>query len=224
MFPIKDQPSSGIFPIITIIIIFVTTIVFGIELLSPNTENLIYQFALVPSSVNFLKFSTLTPFLTSIFLHGGFMHIIFNMWFLWIYGDNVEAALGKIRFILFYLSGGIIAGIIQYFFLIGDSVPILGASGAIAAVLGFYFVKFPRNTVKTIIPLFLVITTVNLPSRIVLFSWFLTQILSGTSSLAIQTQANSGIAWWAHIGGFIYGIIIGIIFKQSIKTAATGNE
>jgi len=132
--PIKDNDSSGKFPAITIGIILLTIVVFGVEFFSNNLEALIYQFALVPTLIDFSKISSLTTFISSIFLHAGFMHLLFNMWFLGIFGDNVEAVLGKIKFILFYISGGIVAGLTQYLFLKGESVPILGASGAIAAI------------------------------------------------------------------------------------------
>lgn len=220
MIPIKDNNSSGISPVVTVWVIVITVIVFGVEFFSSDLESLIFQFALVPTSVDFSKISSLLTFVSSIFLHAGFMHLFFNMWFLSIFGDNVEAALGRIKFILFYLSGGIVAGLAQYFFLTGETIPILGASGAIAAVLGFYLVKFPHHTVKTFIPYFRAVTTIDLPSQIVLGIWFLTQILNGTASLAIQTAASSGVAWWAHIGGFVYGLIIGkislIITRKSI--------
>lgn len=211
MIPIKDNNSSGIFPTVTIGIIVVTVFVFGIEFFSNDLESLILKFALVPTSINFLNFSTLFTFVSSVFLHAGFMHLLFNMWFLGIFGDNVEAALGKVKFILFYLSGGIVAGLAQYIFLTGESIPILGASGAIAAVLGFYLIKYPHHTVKTFVPYFRGATTIDLPSQIVLGLWFLTQILNGTASLAIQTAASSGVAWWAHIGGFVYGLLVGKI-------------
>lgn len=209
MIPIKDNNSSGIFPVATIGIIVITVFVFGIEFFSNDLESLIFRFALVPTSINFLNISTLTTFLSSIFLHAGFMHLLFNMWFLGIFGDNVEAALGKIKFVLFYLSGGIIAGLAQYIFLTKESIPILGASGAIAAVLGFYLIKYPHRTVKTFVPYFRAVITIDLPSQVVLGLWFFAQILNGTASLAVQTAASSGVAWWAHIGGFVYGLLIG---------------
>lgn len=189
MIPIKDNNSSGIFPAVTIGIIAITIFVFGIEFFSNDLESLIFKFALVPTAVDFSNFSTLFTFVSSVFLHAGFMHLLFNMWFLGIFGNNVEAALGKIKFTLFYLSGGIVAGLAQYVFLTGESIPILGASGAIAAVLGFYLIKYPHHTVKTFVPYFRAVTTIDLPSQIVLGFWFLTQILNGTASLAIQTAA-----------------------------------
>lgn len=218
MIPIKDYQSSGVFPIITIAVVFVTAIVFLMELFSIDIEKFIYEWSLVPSRIDFGDFSSLYPFLTSIFLHAGFMHIISNMWFLMIFGDNVEAALGKVRYLFFYLSGGILASLVQYSFISNESIPVLGASGAVAAVLGFYFVRFPHHTVKTLFPYFLRPVIIDLPSQFILGFWFFMQFLNGTASFAVQTAASGGVAWWAHIGGFLYGVLTAkFIFKKNIQ-------
>jgi len=211
MFPIRDTNLPDKIPVGTICIIVLTVLVFVIQFFSNNLEILIRTFAIVPTSLDFSNISSLFPLITSIFLHGGFIHIISNMWFLGVFGNNVEATLGRLPFVLFYLFGGILAGLAQYIFMRSETIPILGASGAIAAILGFYLIRFPHHTIKTFIPLFSTGTTVDMPSQIVLGIWFVTQIFNGLASLAIHTTATLGVAWWAHIGGFTYGIIIGKI-------------
>ena len=213
MFPLKDHEPSGIFPLFTILIIIACGIVLGLQMTSGNPETFTYKWSLVPTQINFLEFSTLIAFITSMFLHGGLFHFLSNMWFLWIFGDNVEASLGKLGFMLFYITGGVIAGLVQYFFLIGQNVPILGASGAIAAVLGFYLINFPNSRVETLIA-YPFITITELPSKLILSLWFLTQIFNGSVSI-VDSAAATGVAWWAHIGGFAFGCIVGIIFKSN---------
>jgi len=213
MIPIKDYQSSGVFPVITITVIIITAAVFLMELFSPDIEKFIYSWSLVPNRINFKDIASLYSFITSIFLHAGFVHIISNMWFLAIFGDNVEGALGKMKYLFFYLTGGVFAGLVQYFFMAGASIPSLGASGAVAAVLGFYFVRFPHHTVKTLVPFFYLVI-LDLPSQFILGYWFLMQFLNGAASLAVQTAVTGGVAWWAHIGGFLYGVFMArFIFK-----------
>lgn len=218
MFPIKDDRSSGIFPLINILIIAVAAIVLLVEFASPNLDVLLSVWALVPAKINFVNPQTLYPFVTAMFLHGGFMHFFSNMWFLWIFGDNVEGALGKAGYLLFYIFGGLIAGVTQYMLMIGQDVPILGASGAIAAVLGFYLIVFPYNSIRTLVFLFATINVINLPSKVVLVLWFVTQLFNGTASLA-NTASSGGVAWWAHVGGFVFGVAIGTLFKFFSKKA-----
>ena len=167
MLPIKDYPSSGVFPLVTILFISFTVFIFGVEFLSPDLVAFINTYALVPENINFSEPITLGVLVSSMFVHAGLMHLISNMWFLGIFGDNVEAVLGKLRFVLFYLSGGVVAGLVQYAISRNSDIPILGASGAIAAVLGFYLVMFPHHVIKTVVPLFRVITTMDLPAQII---------------------------------------------------------
>src|SRR4030066_1803777 len=138
MFPIRDSKNLGKFPIINIGIITINLYIFVKELFAPNIELIIAKYALIPANVNFLQTETLTPFITSMFLHAGFLHILSNMWFLWIFGDNVEAALGSVKYLVFYLFCGILASFTQYIFISGSYLPMVGASGAIAGVLGAY--------------------------------------------------------------------------------------
>jgi len=214
MFPIRDHQRAGIVPVATWLLIGITAYVFWLELIAPDTEQFIYQWALIPARVSAAGAASLYPFVISLFLHAGFLHIISNMWFLAVFGDNVEAALGKIRYLLFYLAGGVVAALIQFAFLQGAAIPILGASGAVAAVLGYYFVAFPGHSVTTLVPIFVFFTFMNLPARLVLFLWFLTQLLNGTASLGVASGSTGGVAWWAHIGGFTFGMLVALVFGK----------
>ena len=160
------------------------------------------------------NYLTLLPFITAIFLHGGFLHILSNMWFLYIFGDNVEDALGSIMFLLLFLVAGIAGNLLQYSITPTASVPMLGASGAIAGILGCYYVLFPHAKVRTLIFLFFFVTIVDLAAPIMLGYWFILQLISGAGSLNVSDANQGGIAFFAHIAGFIIGILVGRVFKK----------
>ncbi len=206
MFPIRDHNPSNKFPFINILIIALTSYVFFLEITAPDTETFIRQYALIPSHISFLNPETLKPFIYSIFLHGGWLHILSNMWFLWIFGDNVEAALGHIRYFLFYMLCGLAAGFLQYIIAPTIAVPMLGASGSIAGVLGAYLVLYPDHKIDTIVPLGFFLTQVQIPAFIMLGYWFIIQLFSGIGSLSLSTMG--GVAFWAHVGGFIAGFLL----------------
>lgn len=147
---------------------------------------------------------TIAPFFTCMFLHGGWWHLIGNMWFLWIFGDNVEDTLGSVRFVLFYLLCGLAASTVQYLVQPASVLPTVGASGAIAGVLGAYALLFPGARVLTLVPIFFVLQVIEVPAVVMLGIWFLMQILNG--SVATLGTAAGGVAWWAHIGGFLAGL------------------
>ncbi|TSC63154.1 MAG: Rhomboid family protein [Parcubacteria group bacterium Gr01-1014_106] len=215
MLPIRDHERSERFPFVTIGIIALNAWVFFQELTAPSLERFIEQWALIPALVDFSNLSSLLPFLTSQFLHAGIAHILFNMWYLWIFGDNVESHLGHIRFLLFYLAAGVVAGLVQFFFLVGSPIPMLGASGAVAGVLGAYWVLFPRHRVDTLVPGFF--TTATLPASIVLLFWFIGQLFSGIGSLGVGSAATGGVAWWAHIGGFVFGWLTAQLARRTLR-------
>lgn len=206
MFPLKDNQPTYKFPIITVAFIAANVFVFVVELLAADVEGFIETYALIPSLIDFSQISTLSTFFTSQFLHAGFIHILSNMWFLKIFGNNVEEEFGSLKFLFVYLLAGFAGNLAQYAFSSGSPIPILGASGAVAGVLGAYLVLFPRHSIKTLVPFFGFFTVVNIPASIMLFYWFLTQLFSGVGSIAIAQIG--GVAWWAHIGGFATGYII----------------
>lgn len=209
MLPIKDDIRSRSFPLVTWLLIAVNALVFFFMWgLAPQAqETFVMQFGLVPAALDASRPASLLPFFTHMFLHGGWLHFLGNVWTLYIFGDNVEDRMGSTIFLLFYLVGGLLAAVAQVFFLQNSAIPLVGASGAIAAVMGAYFAYYPRARVLTLVPLFFIGWFVNLPAVIYLGFWFLSQVFSGVMELASGAMAMGGIAWWAHIGGFVFGAI-----------------
>jgi len=220
MIPIRDRNPSGTFPYVTIGIIIINVLIFLYELsLGSGLGEFIMKFGVVPLKVSYYSqvpdltfINTFFPFISSMFLHGGFVHLIGNMWFLWIFGDNIEDKLGHFKFIAFYFLCGIIASSVHVFFNSQSNVPCVGASGAIAGVLGAYMVTFPRARVVTIVPLFVFIQVMELPAIVVLGFWFVIQFFNGAASIT-ASASGAGVAWWAHIGGFAAGVIILYIIR-----------
>jgi membrane associated rhomboid family serine protease len=162
----------------------------------------ISRYAIIPDR---LQYSDLV---TSMFLHGGWMHLIGNMWFLWIYGDNVEDVLGHTKFLIFYLLCGIAAALLHAVLNSYSRVPTLGASGAIAGVMGAYLIKFPHSRILTLVPIIVFFTTVEIPAVLILVYWFVIQIFSGVGSIGYSNVSRGGVAWFAHVGGFVAGMIL----------------
>lgn len=218
MLPIRDHTPSTRFPFVTIGLILANVAAFWAEMSATDLDAFIRTWALVPADVTLSNPMSLIPFVSSQFLHAGFAHIGFNMWYLWIFGDNVEGRLGHIPYLLFYLLAGIAAAASQFFFSIGSTIPMLGASGAVAGVLGAYWALFPHHRVDTILPG--LYGSATLPAGVVLLSWFVLQLFSGTASFLENTGAEGGgTAWWAHIGGFVFGWVIAKMFYG--KSAVT---
>lgn len=213
MFPLSDSIPAGRFPFLTLFIILLTAYVFVQELLAPDQIAFLNQNALIPSMVNFSQLNTLLPFITAIFLHGGFLHIISNMWFLWVFGDNVEDHLTPIFALLLYITAGIAGNLAQYFLMPDSPIPMLGASGAVAGILGCYYVLFPHSKIRTLVFIFFFVTIIEISAPIMLGYWFILQLISGAVSLPFSGD-QGGIAFWAHVAGFIVGIIFGIFFKR----------
>lgn len=157
------------------------------------------------------------------FMHGGWMHLIGNMVFLWVFGDNIEAVLGHAGYLIFYLAGGLAASAAHIFFNINSSIPSLGASGAIAAVLGAYVVMFPRSRVRMLVLLGFRGFVTRVSALIFLGVWFITQFLSGVASLGPATAETSGVAFWAHIGGFVFGLVGGLLLRGRTRQLVSGN-
>jgi hypothetical protein len=213
MFPLRDENPSLTVPVVTRALIAINVVVFLYELtLGAGLNGFVAAFALVPRSFELALHgleplsAAAIPLFSSLFLHGGWTHLIGNMWYLWIFGDNIEDRLGHVWFALFYLAGGVFAGLIHVFTNAGSNLPTVGASGAIAAVLGAYAAAFPRARVITLLPLFPVFPVVPVPALFLLGFWFLMQFASGT--LALGAGMSGGVAWWAHIGGFGFGYAV----------------
>jgi membrane associated rhomboid family serine protease len=214
MIPLRDRNPSGSFPAVTVALIVACIVAFLYELAAQaNLEQLFSVYALIPAKISFgletgrLPFSDIvTPFFSSMFLHGGWLHLVGNMWYLWIFGDNVEDALGPVRFLLFYLLTGLAAGLTHYAFEPTSMIPTVGASGAISGVLAGYATLFPHAKVVTLVPLGFFIQLMELPAVVLLVVWVLIQVLSGVVSLGVG-QAG-GVAWGAHVGGFVAGLVL----------------
>ncbi len=211
MFPIRDTQKSYTAPVVTVTIIVLNLLIFLYELsLDEFTRNdFIAAFALIPASFAWVNV------LTSMFMHGGWMHVLGNMWFLWIFGDNIEDILGHGKFVAFYLLCGGLAALAQVAIGPESRVPMVGASGAIAGVMGAYMVKFPHSRVETIVFVFLFITRIDVPAFVMLIYWFATQLLSGVGSIGYTQLNQGGTAFFAHIGGFVAGI--GLIYLMGAK-------
>jgi membrane associated rhomboid family serine protease len=223
MIPLRDDNPTSSAPVLTIALIAINALVFFYQLsLDPRGGQLfVYQFGAIPSvvfGVNSLPpdIGVIPPVLslfTSMFLHGGWLHLIGNMWYLWIFGDNIEDALGRMRFISFYLLTGLIAALCHALTSIGSEMPTIGASGAISGVLGAYLILYPRARVLVLIPLGFFSRLMYIPAMFVLGFWFFLQIINS----GLAASSGGGVAWWAHIGGFVAGmLLVGVFKKRSV--------
>jgi membrane associated rhomboid family serine protease len=219
MIPIRDNNPKGYFPFINYIFIALNIYFFFRQ--PENMEELriyFYTYGVVPENLlNIVShmmnhnYSVLSSLITSMFIHGDFIHLIGNMLFLWVFGDNIEYVLGHVKYILFFLLCGIMATLAQFFINPHSTLPMIGASGAISGILGAYLLKFPSNRVTVLFILFIFIRTFKVPALVVLGFWFFYQIIEGYFFLEKQTMG--GVAWFAHIGGFTAGIILIKVFE-----------
>ncbi len=212
MIPLKDDnPRTG-WPVINFILIAINVLVFMYQITLPAdlAERFAYTFGAIPARL--IQGEGFYTLLTSMFLHGGFMHILFNMLYLYIFGDNVENSMGSLRYLAFYILSGLVAAGSHLVTNPDSTVPMVGASGAISGVMGAYAVTYPRARVLVLVPIFFFITTIRVPALFLLMFWFITQLSSGLASLGLQV--GGGIAWFAHIGGFITGAILVKFFQK----------
>ena len=209
MIPLRDTQPSFTFPFVTVAIIVLNVFAFLYEfMMDPYELNFfIAHYGVIPTRFQWMDV------LTSIFLHGGWMHLIGNMWFLWIYGDNVEDILGHSQYLIFYLLCGLAATMVHVLFNGDSRVPTIGASGAIAGVMGAYVVKFPHSKITTLVPVFVFITTMEIPAYIILLYWFVIQFFSGVGSVGHSHLSQGGVAWFAHIGGFLAGVALILVMR-----------
>ena len=214
MIPIRDQIPTRRVPFVNYILIAANIFVFVLQWMAgSNEEALIYQFALIPAAfTGGISLSNISDIFTSMFMHAGLAHLGGNMLYLWIFGDNVEDSMGHGRYLLFYLIGGLVASLAHIFTNPASQIPTVGASGAIAAVLGAYLVLYPNSRVLTIIPLGFFLRMTMIPAAIVLGLWFVLQLFSGV--LSMGGPDVGGVAFWAHIGGFVAGVILAKIFAK----------
>jgi membrane associated rhomboid family serine protease len=217
MLPIRDEIPSRHAPVVTVSIVVANVLVFVYQWTLPENAlaAFVYQFGLVPARISDPAWALSVgfpsagygSFFTSMFLHGGLLHLASNMWSLWIFGDNIEDRMGRARFLVFYLTCGLAAGWVHWLTNPGSTIPTVGASGAIAGVMGGYLLLFPHSRVLTLVPLFVYPLFIHIPAFIFLGVWIVTQIFSGTMSLGRGAETG-GIAFWAHVGGFGAGLVL----------------
>jgi len=216
MIPLRDNIPSARFPAVTLAIIAVNFLAFLNELrLGPQLQDFVILHGVIPARYTIPDIARLFSFheqvfalFSSMFLHGGWIHLLGNLWVLWIFGDNVEDRLGRARYVALYLGGGLAAAFLHIITNAHSTVPTIGASGAIAAIMGAYFRFFPLAKVETLIPPFVFGPTFVLPAVVFLGWWFLLQFFSGALTLGMRGPGFSGVAWWAHVGGFLFGLVV----------------
>lgn len=228
MIPLRDTIPSRRTPYMTILLILLNIIIYINQ--SLLSSSLMHQFILTYGFIplrltkeievqqTIYAAGTHLPILSSMFLHGSLLHLISNMWILWLFGDNVEDRMGSIRYLLFYGLTGVVAGLSHYLFNPLSPIPAVGASGAIAGIMGAYFILYPHAKIVTLVPIFFIPLFIKIPAVIYLFIWFIGQLYSGLIH-SVGGQSVSGIAWWAHIGGFLSGLILHRLFikKRAYK-------
>jgi hypothetical protein len=204
VFPLWDSEKSQERPIVTILLIVLNLIAFGYQLSLDDFSLrwLLTEWGVVPKRFEW------ADLVTSTFLHGGWMHLLGNMWFLWVFGDNIEDILGHGNFLVFYLLSGLAGGLLHVAFNPASTLPAIGASGAISGVMGAYLVKFPRSQIRTLIFIVILVTTIDVPALLMIGYWFAMQLLSGFGSFSSAAKEAGGTAWFAHIGGFLAGVVL----------------
>jgi membrane associated rhomboid family serine protease len=219
--PLKDRNPTRRVPVVTITLIAVNAAVFLYEIsLGEGLALFLQRFGAVPASIvhslnpGGLVPGALLPILTSMFVHGGWLHLIGNMLYLWVFGDNVEDKLGRPRFLVFYLLCGFTASSLHVVVDPTSATPMVGASGAISGVLGAYLLMFPGARVVTLIPIFVFLQVAELPALVVLGFWFVMQFFNGVLSLGFEAGGMGGVAWWAHVGGFAAGLLFVVPFRR----------
>lgn len=214
MIPIRDEIRTRHVPVVNYLLIAANILVYAwLWMAGSEGESLVYQFALIPAHfTSGLNLEDVADLFTGMFMHAGLAHLGGNMLYLWIFGDNIEDVMGKGKYLIFYLVGGVVASLAHIFTNPGSQIPTVGASGAIAAVLGAYLVLFPTSRVLTFIPLGFFMRLTLVPASIVLGLWFILQLFSGL--LSMGGPDVGGVAFWAHIGGFVAGVVLAKLFAR----------
>ncbi len=204
MIPLRSSEPHYGRPTVNLVLIAANVAVFLYELSLPSyaLNRFIMLHGIVPDRLNYASI------LTSMFIHGGFLHILGNMWFLWVFGRGVEDVLGHAKYVLLYFASGFAAAFLFILLDSNSTVPTVGASGAIAGVMGAYLIKFPRAYIRTLVFIVVFITTIDIPAFFLLLYWFAIQFFSGLGSVGYSAQMNGGVAWFAHVGGFLAGMAL----------------
>ncbi|MGE5542943.1 MAG: rhomboid family intramembrane serine protease [Bacillota bacterium] len=214
MIPLRDSVRSRRFPVVNVLIIVANVLIFVYEMTLPGrqVDVLFRTYGLVPAKFAMTGVASFLPLITSQFLHGGPLHVGGNMLYLWVFGDNIEDRMGHLRYLVFYLLLGCISGLAHVMFNVSSRTPTVGASGAVAGILGAYFMSFPRSRILALIPLVIFWSVTEVPAVVFLFLWFVLQLLSGVASVG-SSEVGAGVAWWAHIGGFVAGAALIRVFR-----------
>ena len=227
MFPLYDDIPRTSWPLITVALIVINCFVFlqEVSLAPAPRDRMLQKYSLIPArTVAFLQGQpvnparAMEPLITSMFLHAGWLHLIGNMWFLWIFGDNVEDRVGHLRYVFLYLLSGLAGAVLQLLMSADSTVPNLGASGAIAGVMGAYLITFPGARIRTLVWFFIFFTTIDIPAYAMLLYWIALQFFSGVASVGAQNQG--GVAFFAHIGGFLSGVPLMLLLRRPKRSRA----
>ncbi|MBL7961110.1 rhomboid family intramembrane serine protease [bacterium] len=221
MIPLRDTVPSSTFPVVTVALIVINGAIFIFEwFLGSDISVLFSVLGIIPAKYFWMAqhqpadyLGRFGPLVSSMFLHGGWMHVISNMWYLWIFGDNVEDRMGHKKFLLFYVLCGLGAGLTHIYLNSDSPIPTVGASGAIAGVMGAYIVLYPKARVMTLLPIFIFIQIIEIPAYFFLGFWILLQFFQGTMALGAEAHTG-GVAWWAHLGGFVFGALLVFLFRK----------
>ena len=221
-FPIgDDQIKGGAYPLFSYVFLVINILIFFYETtLTPEALQVFFErYSTIPAYIrDGHHYSTL---ITSMFLHGGWMHLLGNMLFLWVFADNIEASIGNFTFLLFYIGGGILASLAHVYFNLDSTIPSLGASGAISAVMGAYLIMFPSSRVKVIVFLFIILKRINMSAFMFLGLWIVIQLVSTYQSMGVQVEGGD-TAWFAHLGGLVYGLLMGLVFRGDASRYTLG--
>jgi membrane associated rhomboid family serine protease len=204
MIPLRSTERTYSTPTVTLTLIAMNVLMFLVQLaMGPySMDEFVLRYGIVPDRLHY------SSLVTAMFLHGGWLHLLGNMWFLWIFGKSVEDVMGHAKYLGFYMICGVLSGIIHVLFNFYSRVPTIGASGAIAGVMGAYLIEFPRARIVTLVPIFIFITTLEIPAAFLLLYWFAIQFFSGFGSIGSSQVASGGVAWFAHVGGFLAGMLL----------------
>jgi membrane associated rhomboid family serine protease len=219
--PLHDHIRRQIVPVLTFALIAANVLAFFAELwVGPHIDQVVFLLGIIPAryTVPQIAFQhtpseLVVPFFASMFLHGGWLHLLGNMLFLFVFGRSIEDRFGHLRFLLIYFLGGLAGALVHIFLNPGSRVPTIGASGAIAGVLGAYFISYPRARITTLVPILFLFWTIEVPALVLLGYWFLIQFFTGFQMQAIETATAGGEAWWAHVGGFVAGFLLALILR-----------
>jgi len=219
--PLHDHIRRQIVPFFTFVLIIANVLAFLFELsLGRNADGLVYYFGIIPArytvpliAAQHTPGGLFVPLIASMFLHGGWLHLLGNMLFLFVFGRSIEDRFGHLKFLFIYLLGGLGGAMLHIILNAGSHVPTIGASGAIAGILGAYFISYPRARITTLVPILFFFWTIEVPALVLLGYWFLIQFFTGFQMQAIQSATAGGVAWWAHVGGFVVGLLLALILR-----------